>query len=211
MSNSLKPSSWTRSLQIHCNGSTGPRSRSLMGPVRKSWPYKSNFLYFFRKGRHSYNRNKIKSWYKASKAGGVESSNQYKSWSKCLACWAKTCATLLPLLLILLVETHYNLDIKWRISSTTLPRKENLAASEEIACITLELAPSITSQVNPESTANSIDRLHARSSAFSLVSTYGPIADIPAMTSLLSFLMIAPIPDFSSLEKIAASKFNYIP
>ena len=35
-----------------------------------------------------------------------------------------TCATLLPPLLILLVVAHYKLDIKWRISSTTLPRKE---------------------------------------------------------------------------------------
>ena len=35
-----KPNFWTHSLQIHCNGSAGPRSRLSLGPVKKSWPYK---------------------------------------------------------------------------------------------------------------------------------------------------------------------------
>ena len=34
-----EPNFWTHSLQIHCNGSTGPRSRPSLGPVRKPWPY----------------------------------------------------------------------------------------------------------------------------------------------------------------------------
>ena len=34
-----KPNFWTHSLQIHCNGFAKPRSRPLLGPVRKSWPY----------------------------------------------------------------------------------------------------------------------------------------------------------------------------
>ena len=36
---SSKPSSWTRSLQIHCNGSAWPRSHLSMGPslARKTW------------------------------------------------------------------------------------------------------------------------------------------------------------------------------
>ena len=38
----LEPSFWTHSLQIHCNGSTGPRSHPSLGPVRKLWPYNSN-------------------------------------------------------------------------------------------------------------------------------------------------------------------------
>ena len=38
-----EPSFWTHSLQIHCNGSVGPRSHSPLGPVRKSRPY--NILY----------------------------------------------------------------------------------------------------------------------------------------------------------------------
>ena len=29
----------THSLQIYCNGSAGPRSRSSLGPVKKTWPY----------------------------------------------------------------------------------------------------------------------------------------------------------------------------
>ena len=36
---SSKPSSWTYSLQIHCNVSAGPRSHTSMGPIRKSQPY----------------------------------------------------------------------------------------------------------------------------------------------------------------------------
>ena len=36
MSNSLKHSSLTHSLQIHCTGSIGPRSHSLLGLVQKS-------------------------------------------------------------------------------------------------------------------------------------------------------------------------------
>ena len=34
-----KPNFWTHSLQIHCNGSVGPRSRPSLGPIRKPWPY----------------------------------------------------------------------------------------------------------------------------------------------------------------------------
>ena len=41
-----EPNFWTHSLQIHCNGSVGPRSHSLTGPVRKSWPY-TKFLFLF--------------------------------------------------------------------------------------------------------------------------------------------------------------------
>ena len=40
----LEPNFWTHSLQIHCNGSAGPRSRPSLGPVRKLWTYK-NILY----------------------------------------------------------------------------------------------------------------------------------------------------------------------
>ena len=36
---SSKPSSWTHFLQIHCNGSVGPRTHPSMGPVWKSRPY----------------------------------------------------------------------------------------------------------------------------------------------------------------------------
>ena len=35
----LEPSFWTHSLQIHCNGSVGPRSHPPLGPVQKLWPY----------------------------------------------------------------------------------------------------------------------------------------------------------------------------
>ena len=35
----LKPSSWTHSLQIHCNGSARLRSHPSMGPVWKPRPY----------------------------------------------------------------------------------------------------------------------------------------------------------------------------
>ena len=34
-----EPSFWTYTLQIHCNGSTGPRSHPPLGPVWKPWPY----------------------------------------------------------------------------------------------------------------------------------------------------------------------------
>ena len=34
-----EPNFWTHSLQIHCNGSVGPRSRPSLGPVRTPWPY----------------------------------------------------------------------------------------------------------------------------------------------------------------------------
>ena len=34
-----EPNFWTHSLQIHCNGSAGLRSRLSLGPVRKLWPY----------------------------------------------------------------------------------------------------------------------------------------------------------------------------
>ena len=34
-----EPNFWTYSLQIHCNGSAGPRSHPPLGPVRKPWPY----------------------------------------------------------------------------------------------------------------------------------------------------------------------------
>ena len=39
------PSSWTHSLQIHCNGSTGPRFHSPLGPVWKSRPYNSKIIF----------------------------------------------------------------------------------------------------------------------------------------------------------------------
>ena len=34
-----EPNFWTHSLQIHCNGSAGPRSRPSLGLIRKPWPY----------------------------------------------------------------------------------------------------------------------------------------------------------------------------
>ena len=39
-----EPNLWTHSLQIHCNGSVGPRSRPLLGPVRKLWTYKIYYI-----------------------------------------------------------------------------------------------------------------------------------------------------------------------
>ena len=36
---SSEPNSLTHSLQIHCNGSTRPRSHPSLGPTRKLWPY----------------------------------------------------------------------------------------------------------------------------------------------------------------------------
>ena len=36
---SSKPNFWTHTLQIHYNGSVGPRSHPLLGPVRKPRPY----------------------------------------------------------------------------------------------------------------------------------------------------------------------------
>ena len=34
-----EPNFWTHSLQIHCNGSAGPRSHPPLGLVQKPWPY----------------------------------------------------------------------------------------------------------------------------------------------------------------------------
>ena len=34
-----EPSFWTHSLQIHCNGSAGPKSHPPLGPVWKPWSY----------------------------------------------------------------------------------------------------------------------------------------------------------------------------
>ena len=34
-----EPNFWTHSLQIHCNGSAGPKSHPSLGPVRKTRPY----------------------------------------------------------------------------------------------------------------------------------------------------------------------------
>ena len=41
------PNFWTHSLQIHCNGSAGPRSRPSLGPVRKTWPYINHYFSCF--------------------------------------------------------------------------------------------------------------------------------------------------------------------
>ena len=82
-------------------------------------------FFFLRKGNsHSFKFDN-KSWYKASKAGGGESSIQYKSSSNVfLTYWDKACATLFPPLLIQQTLDHYNPWIKWRISSTTLSNSE---------------------------------------------------------------------------------------
>ena len=47
MSNSLKPSSCTHSLQIHCNGSVEPRFHSPLGLVQKPRPYNFKRVFFF--------------------------------------------------------------------------------------------------------------------------------------------------------------------
>ena len=41
-----EPNFWTHSLQIHCNGSAGPRSHLSLDPVRKPWLY-NLFIYLF--------------------------------------------------------------------------------------------------------------------------------------------------------------------
>ena len=74
--------------------------------------------------------------------------------------------------------------------------------------ITLLLSPSIINLENPASTANSIALQQASNSASSLVLTFGPLVDIEAITSPLSFLIIALQPNLSKPRKIAASKFN---
>ena len=55
MSNSLKPNSWTHSLQIHCNGSTEPRSHSPMGPAWKLRPYIYIYIYIYMNPKPSIN------------------------------------------------------------------------------------------------------------------------------------------------------------
>ena len=40
-----EPNFWTQSLQIHCNGSAGPRSHPSLGPVRTLWPYNWRHLW----------------------------------------------------------------------------------------------------------------------------------------------------------------------
>ena len=101
-------------------------------------------------------------------AGGGESSIQYTSSSSVnLACWAKTCATLFPLLLTHQIAAQCKPPIKWWISSTTLPKSELSSAEEEIAWETLLLSPSMINLWNPASTANSKALRQARNSASS--------------------------------------------
>ena len=76
-----------------------------------------------------------------------------------------------------------------------IPNKDRSATDEEVAFITFTLSPSITSSENPTSVANYIASLHSNNSASSLLLTDGPLAAMVAITSPLSFQIIALNPD----------------
>ena len=156
-------------------------------------------FFFFLKLEHSFIYNRRESWYNAFKAGGGESSIQNTSSKIFLACCARAWTTRLPPLLIQLKFTQCIPQTKWHTSSTTLPKSDWLAEEEDKAFITLLLSPSITSSENLASVANSTAFLHANNSASSLLLTGGPPVDITAITSPLSFRIMAPTPLHQSL------------
>ena len=125
-----------------------------------------------------------------------------------LAYYARACATLFPPLLMQHIVTHCRPSSKWQTLSTTFPNKDRSATDEEVAFITFTLSPSITSSENPTSVANYIAFLHSNNSASSLLLTDGPLAAMVAITSPLSFQIIALNPDMWIFEKIAALKFS---
>ena len=106
-----------------------------------------------------------------------------------LANWANSWATLFPSCLVHSILTHCKFQTKWWISPITFPSKEKSSCRVEIAFMTEELSPSMTSSEKPASTS-------------------GPFATMTTITSPFSFQITTPKPELLRAENKATSKLS---
>ena len=140
-----------------------------------------------------------------STATNGTSSIQNKSTLTFCAYLASTCATLLPFLLVQLIEAHSKAPSRCLMSPTTCLIAYWMSEPEVIHLVALTLSPSTISTVKPTSMANSSTLRHANSSATSLPQTARPFTVIVAITSPVEFLITAPNPVQAESSNAGAS------